>query len=264
MLSERGRRRVGFFCAAAVVLPGAVFLPNVAQARSRQVGDSLVQRPLVLPEGVLRIDGGPSRPYFGGQISHAGQFQLLTIRDASDRAFLVPGAAYGLGSGVELGGVWPLRIAPDLDLSDISAYAKYQLQQGNVELAGYGELRIPVESDLELAAGLPVRVHLDTSLSLDTGGYFRIVFQDDPLGVFHVPLSLSIGLAPEWTLVAEAGLELIDFDELNLPLGVMGAYSVRSGVGTLGDFFVRLGLGDISEAGELWRIDVGAQMYFDL
>jgi len=152
-----------------------LFGAGTARAESHLVGSDYISRPLVLPKGVLRIDGGPHRPYFSGQVMPAGQLQVI-INEGQDQAYLVPGAGYGVIDKLELGAVWPLQISPDLDLSDLTLYGKYELQRGNVEVAAYGELRIPVQSVLEIAGGVPVYVHMGTNLRLDTGGFLRIVY----------------------------------------------------------------------------------------
>src|SRR5215510_5041313 len=145
-----------------------VFGVQPAQAESHLVGSDYISRPLVLPKGVLRIDGGPRRPYVGGQVMPSGQLQVF-VNDGQDIALLSPGAAYGVIDDLELGAVWPLLLSPDLDLLDLSLYGKYQLQRGQIEVAAYGELRIPVQNDLELAGGVPVYLHLGQNLRLETG-----------------------------------------------------------------------------------------------
>src|SRR5688500_14983871 len=94
----RGGARCGspsrpLVCGAVGVLVTAGSLLGTvhsALASSRLVGSDYISRPLVLPEGVLRLDGGPRRPYSGGQVMPAGQLQFQVNRHAEDDAYLVP------------------------------------------------------------------------------------------------------------------------------------------------------------------------------
>jgi len=240
-----------------------LFGAGTARAESHLVGSDYISRPLVLPKGVLRIDGGPHRPYFNGQVMPAGQLQVI-INEGQDQAYLVPGAGYGVIDKLELGAVWPLQISPELDLSDLTLYGKYELQRGNVEVAAYGELLIPVQSVLQLAGGVPVYVHLGPNLRLDTGGFLRIVFADDAALVVDVPLSVPIQVSPEVFVGPEVAIEIIDFDRVAIPLGVLAGYTLGSGIGSIGDLFGRLTLADISNGADTIRFDIGAELYFDL
>lgn len=240
-----------------------LFGAGTARAESHLVGSDYISRPLVLPKGVLRIDGGPHRPYFSGQVMPAGQLQVI-INEGQDQAYLVPGAGYGVIDKLELGAVWPLRLSPDLNLADLTLYGKYELQRGNVEVAAYAELLIPVESVLQLAGGVPVYVHLGPNLRLDTGGFVRIVFADDPVLVLDVPLSVPIQVSPEVFVGPELAIEIIDFDTVAVPLGVLAGYTLGSGIGSIGDLFGRLTLADITNGADTVRFDIGAELYFDL
>jgi len=234
-----------------------------AHAESHLVGSDYISRPLVLPKGVLRIDGGPRRPYPNGQVMPGGQLQVL-INQGQDVALLVPGAAYGVAEGLELGAVWPLVLSPDLDLLDLSVYGKYLLQRGSTEVAAYAELRIPVQNDLEIAGGVPVNLHLAPNLRLETGGFLRLVFGDDTNFLVDLPLSVPIQVSPQVFVGPEVAIEIFDFDTVALPLGVIAGYTLGSGIGSIGDLFGRLTLVDIAHGADTVRFDIGADLYFDL
>lgn len=240
------------------------FVAPLAWGQSRLVGSDYISRPLVLPEGVLRLDGGPRRPYSYGQVMPAGQLQFLINRNGEDAAFLVPGAAYGVIDRLELGAVWPLQISPDLNLSDLSAYGKYSLQRGTVEVAGYAELRIPIESDLEIAGGVPVYVHLSSEMRLETGGFVRITFADEAIATVYVPLSVPIQVSPEVFVGPEVGIEIRNFEDAALPIGVIAGYTLGGGISSIGDLFARLAMADITHGADTVRLDVGAEIFFDL
>jgi hypothetical protein len=240
-----------------------VFGIQPAQAESHLVGSDYISRPLVLPKGVLRVDGGPRRPYFGGQVMPAGQLQVF-VNKGQDLALLSPGAGYGVIDDLELGAVWPLLLSPDLDLLDLTVYGKYQLQRGRVEVAAYGELRIPVQSDLQIAGGVPVNLHLAPSLRLETGGFLRIVFGDDTNFIVDLPLSMPIQVSPRVFVGPEVALQIVDFDTVALPLGVIAGYTLGSGIGSIGDLFGRLTLVDIAHGADTVRFDIGADLFFDL
>lgn len=237
--------------------------PAPARAESHRVASDYISRPLVLPEGVLRIDGGPRRPYPGGQVMPAGQLQVF-VNDGQDAALLSPGAAYGVMENLELGAVWPLILSPDLDLLDLSAYGKYLLQRGSIEVAAYGELRIPVQADLEVAGGVPVNLHLSPNFRLETGGFLRLVFSEDIAFLVDVPLSVPIQVSPEVFVGPELGIQILDFDTVALPLGVIAGYTLGSGMGSIGDLFGRLTITDIAHGANTVRFDVGAELFFDL
>jgi hypothetical protein len=235
-----------------------------AWAQSRLVGSDYVSRPLVLPQGVLRIDAGPRRPYSNGQLMPAGQLQFFLNKDFDDAAYLVPGAGYGVIDKLELGAVWPLRISPDPDLSDLSVYAKYSLQRGQIEAAGYAELRIPIEGDLELTGGVPVFLHLSNQVRLETGGFIRLTFGDDTTATFHVPLSAPILVSPEVFVGPEFGIEIRDFEDVAMPAGVIAGYTLGGGISSIGDLLARLTFTDITSGADTIRLDIGAEIFFDL
>jgi hypothetical protein len=247
--------------AGAVVGLGS---PAPAHAQSRLVGSDYISRPLVLPPGVLRIDAGPRRPYSNGQLMPAGQLQFFINKNYDDAAYFVPGAGVGVIDKLELGAVWPLRMSPDLDLSDLSLYGKYSLQRGQIEIAGYGEIRIPIEADLELAGGVPVFFHLSNEVRLETGGFVRLTFGDDTTATFYVPLSAPIQVSPEVFVGPEIGLEIRDFEDVALPIGVVAGYTLGGGISSIGDLLARLTFADVTSGTDTVRLDVGAEIFFDL
>jgi hypothetical protein len=250
----------GVFCLWA--LDGLLRL-TPARAESHLVATDYISRPLVLPKGVLRIDGGPRRPYPGGQIMPAGQLQVF-VNKGQDVALLSPGAAFGVIDDLELGAVWPLVLSPDLDLLDLSVYGKYQLQRGSVEVAAYGELRIPVQNDLEVAGGVPVNLHLSPDFRVETGGFLRLVFSEDINFLIDVPISVPIQVSPQVFVGPELGIEISDFDYVAVPLGVLAGYTLGSGLGSIGDLFGRLTITDIAHGANTVRFDIGAELFFDL
>lgn len=260
--SFRRDRRGGLIGAAG--LAALVLAPSSAEAQSRRVGSDYISRPLVLPEGVLRVDAGPRRPYSNGQLMPAGQLQFFINDDFDDLAYLVPGAGYGVIDKLELGAVWPLRISPDLDLSDLSVYGKYSLQRGEIEAAGYAELRIPIEGDLEITGGVPVFIHLNNQVRLETGGFVRLTFGDDTAATFHVPLSAPILVSPEVFVGPEIGVEIRDFEDVALPAGVIAGYTLGGGISSIGDLLARLTFTDITSGADTVRLDIGAELFFDL
>lgn len=234
-----------------------------AHAQSRLVGSDYISRPLVLPTGVLRIDGGPRRPYSGGQVMPGGQLQFLINNDFDDVALLVPGAGIGVVDDLELGAVWPLRISPDADLADLSVYGKYGLQRGTVEVAGFAEIRIPVQDVFELTGGLPVYLHLQGA-RIETGGFLRFRFGDDAAVILHVPVSVPIQVSPEVFVGPELGVEIYKFEDVALPVGVIAGYTLGGGISSIGDLFARFALADITSGADTIRFDIGAEIFFDV
>ena len=257
--------RFGRHAALSACVCSAIGLSAVedANAQSRLVGSDYISRPLVLPRGVLRIDGGPRRPYDFGQVMPAGQLQFLINNEGDDAAFLVPGAGVGAIDNLELGAVWPLRISPDANLADLSVYGKYSLQRGTVEVAGFAEIRIPVEDVFELTGGLPVYVHL-SGARIETGGFLRFRFGSDAAVVLHVPVSVPIQVSPEVFVGPEIGVDIYKFEDVGLPLGVIAGYTLGGGISSIGDLFARFALADITSGADTIRLDVGAEIFFDI
>lgn len=260
--AQRGAR-TGYGLLALGVLLLAAQHPRRAAAESHAVGARYLDRPLVLPEGVIRIDGGPKRPFFGGQVVPGGQLQLF-LNESSDFVQLVAGGAYGIGDGWELGAVWPLQLSPDFDLRDLSIYGSRSIaQDAQLSVAAFGEVRVPVESDFELAGGAPVQYRYRPDVRIDTGAYLRLALGDDARVALQLPVSVPVRIAPDWTLGPELGVEVVDFDSLNLPLGVLGTYSMGRGLRSLGDLFARIALVDLLDGLDAIRLDVGVDLYFD-
>jgi hypothetical protein len=264
MAFRRQAPQQGLLLAAVSTIAGLVLAAPSASAQSRLVGSDYISRPLVLPEGVLRIDAGPRRPYSGGQLMPTGQLQFFLNKDFEDFAFLVPGAGYGVIDNLELGAVWPLLISPDLDLSDLSVYGKYSLQRGQIEAAGYAELRIPIENDFELTGGVPVFLHLSNQVRLETGGFIRLTFGDDVTATVHVPLSAPIQVSPEVFVGPELGIEIRDFEDVALPMGVIAGYTLGGGISSIGDLLARVTFADVTNGADTVRLDIGAELFFDL
>jgi hypothetical protein len=261
---QRGSWTRPWLFAAAVGAGAWLAGEPTAHAQSRLVGSDYISRPLVLPKGVLRIDAGPRRPYSNGQLMPAGQLQFFLNDDFDDFAYLVPGAGIGVIDKLELGAVWPLQISPDLDLSDLSVYGKYQLQRGEVEVAGYAELRIPIEGDLELAGGIPVFLHLSDQMRFETGGFVRLIFGDDVTANVYVPLSVPIQVSPEVFVGPEIGVEIRNFEDVALPVGVIAGYTLGGGISSIGDLLARLTFADVTQGADSVRLDIGAELFFDV
>ena len=259
---RRARRRQRWLVGIASAV-GAWLGTAPAWAESRLVGSDYISRPLVLPKGVLRIDAGPRRPYPTGQVMPAGQLQFFINQDYDDAAYLVPGAGVGAIDKLELGGVWPLRISPDLNLSDLSLYGKYSLQRGQIEVAGYAELLIPVENVLEITGGVPVYIHLD-GLRLETGGFVRLGFGDDTTVSFEIPVSAPIQVSPEVFVGPEVGVLIQDFKDVAIPVGVVAGYTLGGGISSIGDLLARLTLVDVTNGADTIRLDLGAELFFDI
>src|SRR4051812_38854075 len=95
-------QRIGRWASSSCALGALLLSQRTAHADSHLVGSDYISRPLVLPKGVLRLDGGPRRPYTGGQVMPGGQLQVQ-VTPGDDFAYLVPGAAYGVMDNLELG-----------------------------------------------------------------------------------------------------------------------------------------------------------------
>ena len=79
-----------------------------------------------------------------------------------------------------------------------------------------------------------------------------------------MPFSAPIQVSPEVFVGPELGIQILDFETVALPLGVIAGYTLGSGVGSIGDLFGRLVITDVAHGANTVRFDLGAELFFDL
>jgi hypothetical protein len=108
-----------------------------------------------------------------------------------------------------------------------------------------------------------VFVHLSNSLRIETGGFIRFGFGDDSYVAVHVPASIPIQVSPEVFVGPEVGIEIVEFDDVAIPVGVIAGYTL-GGISSIGDLLARLTIADIGSGVDVVRLDIGAELFFDL
>jgi len=147
-------------------------------------------RPLSLPQGMLRFDldalAGSRR--VGDPAAREGTAAVLVGFGAGLTRHLEVGAALTRPSSS--GGAVPLRLTPEVELDDPSAYLLLRLIDGVAELGARLETFFPVASDrARLLIGAPLRLHLTGVVRVDTGAFLETDFDD--LGVGIVPIRVG-------------------------------------------------------------------------
>lgn len=235
-----------------------------------------VERPLTLPSMHLR--GGLS-------------FDILRI----DFGMGFDDTLYGLDLHVGLGILddlevgfghrpgWPrapgllnVTLAPDGNVNDIYFYVRYRLVgTDTVDLGAEVGVNIPVETDVGLLLGIPVRIRAGNVFGLDTGAAFQLSFPDgaDTQAALHIPINPRIAPIDPLYFGINTGvtLPLTDFDGdlVFIPLGFRAGYVLELGALLLDvfasfdfPFFLFPGEGEVGE--EIWQISIGARVVADL
>jgi hypothetical protein len=231
------------------------------------------QRPLVLNEGLLRIDVGPA----DFALLEYNRGLSFTKQDGIDDTFvnLGIGAAYGVMQNLEVGAVvLPLAISPDFTFGDISAYGRYRLMEGDTEIGLQADVWIPTDTDFAIGAGVPVMFHLSPTARLDTGARVKFTFADPDMVVgLNIPLALNFNITDTIFLGARTGFEWQSFDvseSMAIPLGAQAGFNVMEGkLDLLAWFRLPTFLAPNAPAGAdtvqagTWQLGVGANFFLD-
>lgn len=236
------------------------------------------QRSLVLPRGKLRLDvaptslsidnsgavGGPNRGLMIGRHGASGVGGGVTVSSLS------LGATMGIVDNVEVGTVLlPIVLAPDFDFGDMEFFGKYRfLWADDLEVAGLATLRLPTNSNLAIAVGVPVIYHMGPYMKVEGGAELELIFDNTVLNV-DLPIGLAYNIQPELFIAGRSGLFIPDFESVVFPLGVQVGYTLlRPGVpqmdiiGALDwPYFLNTDSGFLLST---WRLTVGANILFDL
>ncbi len=262
----------------ASIFAGVALIEGVAPSVQAQYsGQPLpyAERPLTLPAGTVRADGGVS------------YLSTDTPAGREGRTALLGTVAAGFTDNFELGAVLlPLQIAPDADYTDPTVYGMYRINQDVIEAAVWGSLMLPVEGDFQLTGGLPVLLRLGNVVRINSGAWLSLLFSDPTYVAFEVPLQLAVQASPRFFFGPEVGLcfgstgriaaspqtadtctlaPARDMDELAIPLGLFAGYTIE-GDSTLPKADLRAGFRttDADNGFDQWLLYAAANFFFYL
>ena len=75
---------------------------------------------------------------------------------------------------------------------------------------------------------------------------------------------MPIQVSPEVFVGPELGVEIYKFEDVAMPVGVIAGYTLGGGISSIGDLFGRLALADITSGADTIRLDIGAEIFFDV
>lgn len=238
------------------------------------------ERPLTLTGATIRADG---------------DFRITRLpvvrRDPEDPLRLVPGfetvvalglgAGYGITEDLEVGAqVVPLRLSPDVEYRDPSIYGMFRFVSGFADVAARLSVHIPFQDNPLFEPGLPIRLHLDPKVRLDTGLFLPIAIADRrdddnvPILSLRIPVELSVSVVPEIFLGGGTALFLRDLEQNAVPvqsLGIFVGHTVPAAAGPLADLLLRFDFpmlvdygaeDDVVETG-FWRLTFQAHVHFN-
>lgn len=169
-------------------------------------------RPLTLSAKTLRVEG-----------------DILFPKFVDFGVALRVGAAFGITDELEVGAtVLPLTLSPNAGYGDIPLYARFAFLKGNFELGAQLGLIIPTSTDFGLTPGLVGALHSGNG-RLDFGVLLPLRFSD-PLGKgLNIPLVGTWNFSDTFFAQLRTGIELPEFDALNVPLGIGAFYTIAKG-----------------------------------
>jgi hypothetical protein len=260
-LSRVRGARLALALLALLSLAQLVFAGD-AFANSTRIRGPYVARPLALPTGTLRLDGGHHWPWNDALFKHT------VIRNAPDQMYLNPGVTFGVFKNFEAGLVAPVRVSPDLHMEDPRIHALFQFAEGVVDAGVFGSFRMGFFDRWVLTAGVPLYWHIQPNLRLDFGGFLEFAFGDTSAAALHSPVQLAIQIHPDWFAGPESGFIAYNmFDDgagVAVPLGGFVGYTIRPGGSTLGDVYARMRIEDMVHGFNAVSLMFGLEFFFDL
>lgn len=247
---------------ALVTIGVGCFGSGDAQASSPKVPGRFHDRQLVLPEAVIRFDGGARWPEYDAQFKHV-------VVAGTDSDFINPGISFGIARDLEVGFAAPIRLSPDADIEDPRAHLLFQLQRDReLELGIFGELRLGLFDVWSITGGVPVFWRINREMRLDAGGFVQFLFGDASQMNWLFPAQLSFQMSNRLYLGPESGINLFgvfdDNSELAIPLGGFVGYTIGSRGAPAGDVYARLRMPDIENGFDVVEIMLGTELYWDM
>lgn len=176
-------------------------------------------RPLTLSAMTLRAEGDILFPKTISLFGGGSEFGVA----------LGVGAAFGVTNELEVGvTILPLTLAPDAAFGDIPLYGRFAFLKGNFELGAQLGLTIPTSTKFGLEPGLVGTLHAGNG-RLDFGVLLGLRFSDPLYKQLNIPLVGSWNFSDNFFGQIRTGIQLPDFDALNVPLGLGAFYTIAKG-----------------------------------
>ena len=196
-----------------------------------------VRRGLTLPKMTLRGDltlgitgGGGGTTDFS--MSIGGSFGIIDNLEVGISSWRMGTMRGPFGPPGSLSGLISLRFTNGFAFGDIPLWGRYRILDGKFELAVELGLLIPTNSFFGLWAGVPMRIHLSDSFTIDTGVHFGVSFVTG--GAFtdlRIPVELNFGIGDAMYVGLNTGLGVADFEGIYVPLGAQFGYTINLGDG---------------------------------
>ncbi|MCA9582723.1 MAG: hypothetical protein KC416_13070 [Myxococcales bacterium] len=234
-------------------------------------------RGLTLDKGTLRIDVGPG----DRALLQRGAGFVVNETGSPLGAFinLNAGAGFGIIDNLEAGVViLPLGLAPSgVDVyGDPTAYGRYQLLDGDTQLAVQVDVLLPASTFFGFGVAVPVKFALGENMHLNTGARFG--FRDTPVTAtlsIEVPVEFAVNIMPALFFGLATGLNIrnldIGFDSGAIPLEVFAGYTmglaghqldITAGFGFPG--FLSFGPGASNPVADVWQLTIGGNFHMDI
>lgn len=217
------------------------------------VAASMIAGPAFAQDGTVELsetsNGGETPAIDAAPAASGGRYPVkyaarpltlsaMTLRAEGDILFpkfvdfgvgLGVGAAFGVTNELEVGvTILPLTLSPDAGFGDIPLYGRFTFLKGNFELGAQLGLTIPTSTDFGLEPGVVGALHAGNG-RLDFGVLLDLSFSD-PLGKqLNIPVVGSWNFSDNFYGQIRTGIQLPDFDALNVPLGVGAFYTIAKG-----------------------------------
>ena len=175
---------------------------------------TVAERPLTLMGGALNADAN------------------LLFKGGFGVEVLEVGASYGILDDLEVGLRLPFTFGlldEPAAARDITLGAVYRFLSGDLELGAALDVKIPVETDFALSAGVPLHYHAGMA-RLRSGVMLDVTFASSTVLGMRVPLGVDMALTEALNLSVETGLDINSFDGFawDIPLGVALGYTFGS------------------------------------
>lgn len=225
---------------------GAEAVPTREAPRERywRMPRSFVERPLTLPEGVLRISSPRSFVMVPGGTGSAFRFSTF------------------LNFGVGVMDDWEIGATPFgwtflTALHDPTVYTRVRVLSGEVQIALRGELALPVTDQASAWMNLAVELAWSPNawFRFETAVDYGLHFVSPLQQTIYVPLRAVFQAGPNSFALTSGAVMYNDADDFDVPILVRYAHSLSGGFqGPLMDVAIEGGVADVTNAERSWLV----------